>query len=205
MAQLWALIDARTQQGADKAAIDQEIWEQFGQQAVILFTDLSGFSRATRKFGIIHFLQIIHQKIQICQPLIASHRGELLKIEADSFLVVFKSARDALHCAIEIQRACQAHSASLPDEEKVLLCCGLGAGDVLRVGGDVFGAEVNAASKLGEDTATTHEILATEAFRETLFADSDASTEVEHGVVFTPMLESVPGSDSNYIVQYQAN
>lgn len=51
-----------------------------------------------------------------------------------------------------------------PTQQKqmVLLCVGLGYGDVLRIGdSDVFGAEINAASKLGEDTAKAHEILVT--------------------------------------------
>jgi hypothetical protein len=44
----------------------------------------------------------------------------------------------------------------------VLLCIGLGYGDVLRIGdSDVFGAEVNAASKLGEDHARPYEIMVT--------------------------------------------
>ena len=50
------------------------------------------------------------------------------------------------------------------EEEKVLLCVGLGFGRMLRIGDtDVFGAEVNAASKLGEDTARPSEILVTGA------------------------------------------
>jgi len=44
-----------------------------------------------------------------------------------------------------------------------LLCVGIGFGDVLRIGdSDVWGREVNAASKLGEDTAKSVEILVTE-------------------------------------------
>ncbi len=51
-----------------------------------------------------------------------------------------------------------------PDEEDVLLCVGLGYGQVLRIGdADVFGREVNAASKLGEDIAKAGEILVTNA------------------------------------------
>jgi len=47
--------------------------------------------------------------------------------------------------------------------EHVLLCVGLGHGELLRIGDhDVFGAEVNAASKLGEDVAGPSEILVTQ-------------------------------------------
>lgn len=48
----------------------------------------------------------------------------------------------------------------------MLLCVGIGYGRVLRIGDlDVFGAEVNAASKLGEDIAKANEVLVTQAAR----------------------------------------
>ena len=52
----------------------------------------------------------------------------------------------------------------MADEEKVLLCVGIGYGEVLRIGdADIFGAEVNAACKLGEDIAKAGAILITGA------------------------------------------
>ena len=41
--------------------IDQRIWDLFGEQWCILFTDLSGFSKNAERFGIIHFLQTIKE------------------------------------------------------------------------------------------------------------------------------------------------
>ena len=34
--------------------IDQRIWDLFGEQWCIMFTDLSGFSKNAERFGIIH-------------------------------------------------------------------------------------------------------------------------------------------------------
>ena len=45
VARLWKLVDERMQHGADVAAIDRRIWDLFGQEWAIVFTDLSGFSR----------------------------------------------------------------------------------------------------------------------------------------------------------------
>lgn len=53
-------------------------------------------------------------------------------------------------------------------QERIAVCVGLGYGPVLRVGGDVWGAEVNAASKLGEDLAQGGEILVTAGLRAAL-------------------------------------
>jgi L-alanine-DL-glutamate epimerase-like enolase superfamily enzyme len=41
---LWSLIEQRTHPDADIAAIDARIWDLFGQEWAVMFTDLSGFS-----------------------------------------------------------------------------------------------------------------------------------------------------------------
>ena len=55
------LIEERVKPGSNKADIDKRIWNLFGENWAIIFTDLSGFSRNTKEFGIIHFLQIIFE------------------------------------------------------------------------------------------------------------------------------------------------
>lgn len=161
------LITERIQPGADKSKIDERIWDLFGETWCVMFTDLSGFSRGVAKFGIIHFLQTIHESERILIPIIEDNDGILLKVEGDSFLVIFRNVRKAIQCSITMQRTLKAYNADKTDEEKVLLCVGLGYGKVLRIGdSDVFGSEVNAASKLGEDTAKAWEILVTEAVKE---------------------------------------
>ena len=39
---------------ADLARIDQRIWDLFGEEWAVMFTDLAGFSRQVEAFGIIH-------------------------------------------------------------------------------------------------------------------------------------------------------
>ncbi len=59
-ARLWRMIEERAQPGVDTAALDQRIWDLFGEEWAIMFTDLAGFSRQVEAFGILHFLQVIH-------------------------------------------------------------------------------------------------------------------------------------------------
>lgn len=163
----------------------------------MVFTDLSGFSRQVERFGIIHFLQVIHEQKELLLPIVERHDGILIKVEADSFLMIFRRARAALACAVEMQRACQAQSRRRVPEEQILLCVGVGYGRILRIGDmDVFGAEVNAASKLGEDTAKAHEILCTEAAR--------AAAGDVPGISFEPLGVAVAGSPVNHRVIYEA-
>ena len=46
-----------------KEDLDRRIWDLFGEDWAILWTDLTGFSRNVATFGITHFLQIIHEQI----------------------------------------------------------------------------------------------------------------------------------------------
>src|SRR4051812_38648826 len=163
---LWGLIAQRMRAGADTKQIDQRIWDLFGQEWAIMFTDLSGFSRQVAKFGIIHFLQIIFEQKQLLLPVVEAADGILIKIEADSFMILFRTAARAVSCAVQMQRVCQAHNTRRAPEEQVILCVGVGFGKILKIGDeDVFGHEVNLASKLGEDTAKGDEILVTPAAR----------------------------------------
>lgn len=160
------LIELRIAPGAEKASIDQRIWDLFGEEWTVMYTDLAGFSRNVAEFGIIHFLQVIHASKKLLIPVIETHDGILLKTEGDSMLIIFRSAPKALECAVQMQVSCRKYNVGVPDSEKVLLCIGIGAGKVLRIGdADVFGAEVNAACKLGEDSAKAWDVLVTEPFR----------------------------------------
>ena len=130
-----------------------------------MFTDLSGFSRQVEAFGILHFLQIIRESRELFDPILYEHLGVLLKQEGDSLLAVFRAPERALDCAIAMQKATFQVNPRRAPEEQIHLCIGLGFGDVLRIGThDVWGREVNAASKLGEDTAKAGEILLTKSF-----------------------------------------
>lgn len=195
-ARLWSLIADRVKPGSDTHNIDERIWDLFGDEWAIMFTDLSGFSRQVAKFGIIHFLQVIHEQKELLLPIVAKHDGILIKIEADSFLILFKRARTAVQCAVAMQHACQQLNVRRTPEEQVLLCVGIGCGRVLKIGDvDVYGAEVNAASKLGEDTAKANEILVTKAAKELC---NDLL-----GIKFEPLAVEVPGSADNYKVIYE--
>lgn len=194
-ARLWSLVEQRAADGADVDAIDARIWELFGEEWAVVFTDLEGFSRKTHEFGILHFLQVIFKSKKLLYPVVIANDGLILKSSGDSLMLLFRTARRALGCAIAMQRTAQLASARMVAEDKVVLSVGIGFGRVLRVGDhDVWGREVNAASKLGEDTAKPNDILVTAAVA--------AAVEGFDGVDIEPIGEEVAGSASNYRVVY---
>lgn len=190
------LISLRLQPGVDKAEIDARIWDLFGETWSIMFTDLSGFSRHSAKFGIVHFLQTIYESQRLLIPVIDQHDGILLKMEGDSMMVLFRRPEKAVKCAINMQHRLSEYNQSKADEEKVLLCVGIGYGSMLRIGDtDVFGAQVNAAAKLGEDIAKSYEILVTEAVKESI-------PEAEHIDLEPTDIEAPGGALSVFRVKY---
>ena len=67
---------------------------------------------------------------------------------------------------------------------------------MLRIGDvDVFGTEVNAASKLGEDTAAAGQILVTGAVREAAGALA--------GLGFSLLADSPPGAITAFRLEFQ--
>ena len=129
-------------------------------------------------------------------PLIEKENGILLKTEGDSLIVMFRHVNDAVRCSLAMQACTQKYNETRIDEEKVLLCVGIGYGEVLRIGdADIFGAEVNAACRLGEDIAKADEILMTGAASQEARIPADTSLEA---------LETVPaGTDSAYRLVYR--
>ena len=190
---LQALIAARLERGADKEAIDRRIWDLFGEEWCIMATDLSGFSRGVAERGIINLLQTIYESERLLVPVVEANDGILLKVEGDSFIVIFRNVEKAMRAAVEMQRTARAYNAGRPAEEHVLLGVGLGFGRVLRIGdAEIFGVEVNSACVLGETWAGGYDIIVTRAVRD----------RAGNGLKFEEFEHVPPGAVATYRVIY---
>ena len=179
--ELATLLELRRRHDTDRAAIDAAIFQRFGQLQAVMFTDLVGFSRVVEAFGIVHFLQLIHESESLFKPLIEQQGGRCVKHEGDSLLVLFDTPKQALNAAQAMTQATADVNPGRAEEDRIEICIGLGFGNVLCIdNNEVWGAEVNAASKLGEEMAKAGEVLATDKMRRAL-ADEPF---VECGVLF---------------------
>ncbi|EKQ69957.1 family 3 adenylate cyclase [Leptolyngbyaceae cyanobacterium JSC-12] len=144
--------------------IDRQIHKIFDQDCAILVLDLSGFSRLTFRHGIVHFLAMVHRMTAIATPIVHQYQGRVVKQEADNLFAVFTNVKAAVATAIDIFNAFAAVNVDLPADQDLYAAIGIGYGTTLVVGDDdLFGNEMNLASKLGEDLARQGEILLTEA------------------------------------------
>jgi len=158
------LLDLRNEHPERMAAIDAQIRAEFEERHAILVLDMCGFSRLTIRHGIIHYLAMIRRMQKTVLPAIAEGGGRLLKTEADNVFAVFATPLKAVRCAERIQRALELQNRALPEDWDVHVGIGIGFGPLLMVGEhDLFGSEMNLASKLGEDLAQAGDVLVSEA------------------------------------------
>jgi class 3 adenylate cyclase len=171
------LLERRNEHPESLAEIDAEIWAAFGETHAVWVLDMCGFSRLTMRYGITHFLSMIHRLQGIVRPIIARHGGAIVKSEADNVFAVFDDVEAALTSARAVQDQLETANAFLPEDWDLHASIGIGFGELLMIGEDDFyGNELNLASKLGEDIAESGETLLTETAHARLAAEGPAVT-----------------------------
>lgn len=151
--------------------IDAAIRGEFERRRAVMVLDMVGFTRTVIRRGIIHYLAMIEQMAHVALPLIAEHGGRVVKREADNLIVVFDDVVNAVRVSQRIMAAMEDLDRYLPEDRDIFVGVGIGWGDLLVLGDEeLFGSELNLASKLGEDLAQ-RDILLTEAAREQLPPD----------------------------------
>jgi class 3 adenylate cyclase len=141
----------------------------FCRRAVV-FTDTADFTVRTLRDGILHFLMIFGRVKDGAAEVVRRHGGEVVKVEADSLLLAFPDVTSACRGVAGMERFLRGLNRRLPGDERLRFSYGIGYGDVLDLGGDLFGLEVNLASKIGEDLARPGQALLTPSAAEALRA-----------------------------------
>ncbi|WP_287282889.1 adenylate/guanylate cyclase domain-containing protein [Mesorhizobium sp.] len=85
---------------------------------------------------------------QIIEPLIAEHRGRIVKLMGDGAIVEFGSVVEAVACAVAIQEGTAIHQREVPPESRIVYRIGINVGDVVVDDGDLLGDGVNIAARL---------------------------------------------------------
>ncbi len=113
----------------------------------ILSGDVAGYSRlmADDEDATVRTLHAWREQVS---TLVGEHRGQLADFTGDNFLASFGTARDAVECALEIQRVLEARNASLSEARRMRFRIGAHLGDVQIDEGRLFGDGVNVAARL---------------------------------------------------------
>ncbi len=112
--------------------------------AAILAADVVGYSAlmGEDEAGTLATLKAL--RTTFIEPLIAEHRGRIVKLMGDGFLVEFASATDAVTCAIAWQKGADDRDAQMPLQFRI----GINLGDIVIEDDDIYGNGVNIAARL---------------------------------------------------------
>ena len=138
------------------------------QLAAVMFTDIVGYTalmQADEEAAI--NARAKHRKVFQAQHHL--YHGEIIQYYGDGTLSVFKSAIEAVQCAIEIQKHLQDGKDAVP------LKIGLHLGDIVFTDTDVYGDGVNLASRI-ESLGTAGTILLSEKINDEIKNHTTIST-----------------------------
>lgn len=153
------MLDERIEHPDRAKAIDEKIHADFEQVRSVFVLDMSGFSRSVQRYGLIHYLAMIQRMQRVVRPVIERLGGYVVKFEADNCFAVFSNSTEALEAALQIQHDLDVTNLVTEEASDVHVSIGIGYGPILLFCDDLYGNEMNIASKLGEDLAERDEIL----------------------------------------------
>ena len=135
--------------------------------AAILVADVVGYSRLAGTDEERTLARLRGLRSDLIDPAIAAHHGRIVKRTGDGAVVEFRSAVDAVRCAIEVQNGMVERNAGLPDGRRIEFRIGVHIGDVVEESdGDLMGDGVNIAARL-EGIAEPGEVcLSEDAYRQ---------------------------------------
>ncbi|MCF6110280.1 adenylate/guanylate cyclase domain-containing protein, partial [Mesorhizobium muleiense] len=106
-----------------------------------------------------------HRK-ELIDPLIAEHKGHIVKTTGDGLLLEFPSVVEAVACAVAVQRAMLERNRAVPEGRRIELRVGINIGDVIIEDGDIFGNGVNVAARLEQISEPGGICLSDDAYRQ---------------------------------------
>jgi DNA-binding NarL/FixJ family response regulator/class 3 adenylate cyclase len=138
----------------------------------VLFADVEGSTAMLERLGQARWLRALADYEALLGDFVSEHGGTLVKAIGDGHLLSFPSARGALRCAVDVQRALPL--ASAPD---LRVRMGMHTGEPAVTEDDLHGRTVVKAARIA-GLAKGGEILVSGIVRELAQADEDLEDEI---------------------------
>lgn len=153
------------------------------EEAVMLQSDLSGFTKLTKKYGILHFMTLIIHCRKIFGQYISSCNGQgcVMKYEGDNIICKFGNTTTALEFMKQVYQSIQEYNNGKDDDYQIKIKFGLAKGLVLVSNdGDIIGEAWEQCCTLAEERAEVGEVLITEEIANELISlDDESSTNYQ--------------------------
>jgi adenylate cyclase len=116
--------------------------------AAVLAADVAGYSRLMGADEEGTLARLNAHRREFLEPMVAEHRGRVVKRTDGGILIEFGSVVDAARCAIKMQRGMMQRNADASADQRIEIRIGIHIGDILIEEGDIFGDGVNIAARL---------------------------------------------------------
>ena len=134
--------------------------------AAIVAADVVGYSRLMGADEKGTHLALKGHRKELIDPLIASHKGHIVKTTGDGLLLRFPSVIEAVSCAVAMQSGMAKRYRDIPAGDRIEFRIGINIGDVIVEKGDVFGDGVNIAARLEQIAPPGGICLSEDAYRQ---------------------------------------
>jgi class 3 adenylate cyclase len=130
----------------------------------VMFTDIERSTEMLERLGENRWLEIILTHNRIVRDCVSDHGGDVVKSQGDGFMLAFASARAAITCAVELQRALAEYEACVL-RQGLRVRIGVHTGNIFTDNEDFLGRAVVLAARI-TGRARGGEILVSDACRD---------------------------------------
>jgi adenylate cyclase len=116
--------------------------------AAILAADVVGYSRLIEQDETATLAALRTLRQEVIDPLLAEHRGRIVKLMGDGLIAEFGSVVSAVACAAAVQKQLAVRQKRVPEQRRIVHRIGVNLGDVIIEGDDLLGDGVNVAARL---------------------------------------------------------
>lgn len=115
--------------------------------SAIFSADVKGYSLLMSDDEV-HTIATLKAYRQIMSETIQQHSGRVVDTPGDNLLAEFKSAVDAVQCAVDVQQRLGKENARYVEEKRLEFRIGVNIGDVVQEGDRIYGSGVNVAARI---------------------------------------------------------
>ncbi len=155
-------------------------------------SDIEGATALNVELGDDRWMELLGEHNRLVRTALAAHEGFEVKTIGDAFMVAFQSARDALRCAIDVQRAFEARNEDA--ERPIRVRVGLHTGEPVREGSDdaadFYGTHVVMASRIASQAAGG-EVLVSALLRELVASSGEFTLDARPPAAREAMREAI--------------
>lgn len=129
---------------------------------VLMFSDIEGSTALNERLGDAAWLDVLASHDRVVRREVRRCRGQVVKTQGDSFMVVFSDLPAAVNCAVAVQ---QRLADEPPGGTAIRVRMGIHQGEVTKQGRDVFGINVALAARVASEARGGEILVSAEVAR----------------------------------------